>query len=82
MASFLIATLGKVCSLDTVKVLVALKLKGRKDYDFKSSVNDISKLAEELEESAQMSLDAKQHKSFLLTRNFAAGTYCRYLVHG
>ena len=61
---------------------MAFKLKGRKDYDFKEDVNDIQKLVGELNEAAQMSLDAKQHEAFLLTRNFAAGTYNRYLVLG
>jgi hypothetical protein len=68
-------------SLNTVKVLVALKLKGRKDYDFDGDANKIEKLVVDLKEAAQMSLDAKQHESFLLTRNFAAGTYSRYLSH-
>jgi hypothetical protein len=79
MASSLFSILVKRCSLDTVKVLVAFKLAGRKEYDFKGDLNLLANFMEDLRQLAQMSLDAKQHEAFLLTRNFAAGTHGRYI---
>ncbi|PMD16288.1 hypothetical protein NA56DRAFT_649453 [Hyaloscypha hepaticicola] len=55
-----------------VKVLVALKVMGGKDYNFEQDLKAMGKLVDDLKTLGEMSLGAKQHEAFLLVRSFAA----------